>query len=204
VQASSSQDPVWQQWSQDDGHSWSAASLVPGLRDISPNLAVVSDGQGALFMVGIQATQAQSASLFYLRWDGQEWVDRQNLPLGYTADAASGASAILLPSHRLGVFYRVTTSSSPGTGPYIVGYTDRAVPAADLPVLPTLAPTPAPTATPSPSQESSLTPIPTLDSSGQQLTSDLPDGKWKPIIATLLVMLVIVCLAFWKLTARAR
>ena len=202
VQPLAGQAPVWRQVSQDGGQSWSPASPVPGLRDASPNLGLASDGQGAIFLVAVVSRPDQSAALFYIRWDGQAWVDQQYLPLGYTADSASGVAAILLPSHRLGVFYRVTTSANPGTGPYIIGYTERVVPGTDLAALPTQTPTLPLAATETQRPQPTHTAVPTLDNASQQTTATLPSTRWQPIAVILVAMLLILVLSFRQLTAR--
>jgi hypothetical protein len=153
-------------------------------------------------MVAVVSQPGQSAVLAYVRWDGQQWVDQQYLPLGYTADSASGVAAILLPEHRLGVFYRVTTSANPGIGPYIVGYTERIVPGTDLGALPMLTPTSPPAASATQNVQPTLTPLPTLDKGSQQIATTPPTIKWMPIAGILSVMLLILAVSVRQLTAR--
>ena len=57
-------------------HGWAIGSLL------------ATDGAGSLYLVGVEHTADDSAALFYLRWDGKLWTDRESLPLGFTADSA--------------------------------------------------------------------------------------------------------------------
>jgi len=194
---------VQHQWSVDDGRAWSAAAPVIGLRDTSHNLGLATDGSGALYLVGVEATDQQSAALFYLRWDGHTWVDRETVPLGFGVDAASGASAALLPTGYLGVLYRVTTSAALGAGTHLVGYTQRPVEAVTIAPLPTLTPVPlaSPTLTSTPS--ATPTPSPTLNLTTPVTPPVANGGLWR-IIVILVVMIVIAIIAFSRLTRRRR
>ncbi len=194
---------VQHQWSGDGGLTWSAAAPVSGLRNTSHNLGLATDGSGALYLVGVQATEQQSAALFYLRWDGHTWVDRETVPLGFGVDAASGATAALLPTGYLGVLYRVTTSAALGTGTHLVGYTQRPVEAVAIAPLPTLTPLPlvSPTLTDTPS--ATPAPSPTLNLTTPPATP-VANGGWIRIVAILGVMIVIVIIAFSRLTRRRR
>jgi hypothetical protein len=198
------QGMVWQQWSSDGGQSWSPPSQVPGLRNIAPSLGLASDAQGALYLVGIESVSQDSAALFYLRWDGQNWVDRQSLPLGHAADAASGATAVLLPSGHLGVFYRVMASLNPGTAETVIGYAERSLPVAALLPPATIAPTASPAPTLATVPAATPTPVPTLDPAAQPPVTPVTDSQWPRIIGIVGGMLLIVLVALSRLRADQR
>ena len=204
VEPGAIQGMVWQQWSSDGGLSWSPPSQVPGLRNIAPSLGLASDAQGALYLVGIESVSQDSAALFYLRWDGQQWVDRQSLPLGHAADAASGATAILLPSGHLGVFYSVLASLNPGTSETVIGYAERSLPVAALLPPATIAPTASAAPTLATAPAATLTPVPTLDPAAQPPITPVTYGQWPRIIGIVGGMLLIVLVALSRLRADQR
>lgn len=192
---------VQHQWSRDDGATWGAVSTVPGLRNTARNLGLATDGRGALYLVGIEPASQQSAALFYLRWDGARWVDRETVPLGFGVDAASAATALLLPSGHLGVLYRVAASAGLGPGVHLVGYTQRPIAAVDLAPLPTFTPPPAASATATTAPTIMPTPSPTLDLTIEVTPPAANGGLWR-ILVVLAVTLVIAGVAVVRLTRR--
>ncbi len=214
---------LWHQWSPDGGETWSAPARVPNLRNISPGVGLAADGNGVVYLVGIERTQQDSAALFYLRWDGQGWVDRESVPLGYDpADPSAlppsgvsgqaGATAILFASGPgeqaggehvggehvgsplLGVFYRVRAPIEGGGSHYVVGYTQRPIEGSVMAPVPTFTPRAVEAAAPTATAAPALTPIPTPDLAG----IPAPGSKgniWLQIGGVLVGMIVVVAVA---------
>src|SRR5262249_10019324 len=114
----SGQPQLWHQWSTDDGATWTKAAPILELSNAVPRADLVTDGAGHLYLIGVERALNDSAALFYLRWYQGQWLDRESLALGYVADAASGARALILPNGRLGVFYRVRAPTGTGSSHY--------------------------------------------------------------------------------------
>jgi hypothetical protein len=194
---------LYHQWSADAGETWSNAVRVPGLRAISPNVALASDGNGALYLVGIETTLQGSAALFYLQWDGQAWINQESMPLGFNTDAASGVRVLLLPPNRLAAFYRVTTSPNPGGGLHVMGYTERQVDAVKIVVAPTFTPVPTLAPTVTPTTAPSSTPEPTANLSVEPAPA-VSDDVWLRIGGILAGMAAVVVVAVIGLRASRR
>ncbi len=191
---------LWHQWSPDGGVTWSAGERVPGLlRNISPNVGLVADGTGVVYLAGIERTQQDSVALFYLRWDGQSWVDRESVRLGYDPADGSGATAILFASGqggqpRLGVFYRVRALIEGGGSHYVVGYTQRLIEGSVIAPAATFTPRAVKGVPPTTTVASTLTPIATADLSSVPATA-ADNLVWLQIGGALVGMLVVVVLA---------
>ena len=159
---------LWHQLSVDGGVNWSDSQRVlDTTTGLAPSVALVSGGNDEVFLTGIERTAASSPGLFYLRWDGGGWVDRERLVLGYAAGEDAGAVGVLLPSADLASFFRVTTGSNDGSH-YVVGYTQRPVTAGAVAVLPTFTPLPNDTPVPVPTAEATLRPSPTPNLNSDQ------------------------------------
>ncbi|MEP7355680.1 MAG: sialidase family protein [Anaerolineales bacterium] len=199
----SSEPQLWHQWSSDGGATWSQASPLLGVRNISPRADMISDGAGQLYLVGVARILQDSASLFFLSWTPQGWSEREDLPLGYTADSAAGAKAVLLPDGRLGVFYRLRAPTGTGQSHYVLGYTERPVEVNLAPPAPTVAPQPS--ATPVPAEVTAVpdTPMPTADLN-TGTTSPITQTDWVRIGSILAGMLVVVVVAIFGLRAARR
>jgi hypothetical protein len=156
-----------------DSENWSEPKLVPGVRDLAPQVGVAADGEGGLHLVGVERTVSDSTVLFYINWDGSRWDGRETIPLGYSVDNASGARAVILPQGKLGVAYRVYTLVKGGGRQYLDGYVERPIANQAYEAPPTFTPppeatlastgTPEPTTTPSPTPDLNATPTPPLD-----------------------------------------
>ena len=200
---------LWDQWSADGGQSWSPAAAVPATRRLEPNLGLAADSSGGLVLAGIEAGPRDAAALFYLRWDGVQWVASASLSLGYTADAGASAAALLLPGGRLAVLARVTSYAALASGLHVLAYTERRVPTGDAPAI-ALTPSPPPAATPTipanpttASQPPTQTPLPTLDPAGAS-PAPASDSVWLRIGLILAAMFLIVLVAFTRLLATRR
>jgi hypothetical protein len=101
--------------------------------------------------------------LFYLFWNQGLWTGRESLALGYVADTGAGAHGFILPTGRLGVFYRVRAPTGTGGSHYILGYAERPVEVSIATPQPTSTPQPTQTVLPSVTLPATLTAVPTLD-----------------------------------------
>jgi hypothetical protein len=199
----STEPQLWHQWSNDGGATWSQASPLLSVRSIAPRADMVTDGAGQLYLVGVERILQDSAALFFLHWTSQGWTDREDLPLGYTADNAAGAKAVLLPDGRLGTFYRLRAPTGTGKSHYVLGYTERPVQVTLATPAPTVAP--PPTESPAPTEAASATPTPVP-------TVSLDDGSANPVTQTdwlrigsiLAGMIVVVIVAVLGLRAARR
>ncbi len=194
---------LYHQFSPDGGQTWSTALHVGGLRTIAPSVGLVSDGAGAVYLVGIETTAQGSAALFLSVWDGITWQVSESIPLGYNTDAATGALALLLPPNRLTAFYRVTTSPNPGGGLHVLGFTERVV--ADVQVAPAPTFTPVPTVAPTITATTapSATPEPTVNFNTEPQAPAAND-LWLRIGGILAGMVVIFVVALIGLRAARR
>jgi hypothetical protein len=190
----SDQTQLWHQWSTDDGATWTKATPIIGQSDVAPQADLATDGAGALYLVGVEQTTDASAALFYLRWDGGLWTDRESLPLGYTADSASGARAIILSNSNLGVFYRVRAPTGDGGGHYVLGYSQRPVQVSLATPEPTLTPLPSETVAPSPTAPATITAVPTPDLNAATVKPLSQQDTFR-IVVVLAGMAVVVVLA---------
>jgi LysM repeat protein len=202
VQPDANQPVLWHQWSADGGQNWSGASVVGTPRRFEPRLGLASDAAGVLYLTGIEAGARDAASLFYLRWDGVQWIAAESLSLGYAADAGSSAAALLLPGGRLAVLARVTSFAALASGLHVLAYTERLVPVAEAtaatPMATVTATLPAgQTAAASP-VPATRTPIPTVDN-GATPPAPASDTVWLRIGLILAVMFLIVLVAFTRL-----
>jgi hypothetical protein len=185
---------LWHQWSSDGGVTWTKATPIIGQHDVAPAADLATDGAGSLYLVGVEHTADDSAALFYLRWDGNLWTDRESLPLGYTADSNSGARAIILSNGNLGVFYRVRAPTGDGGGHYVLGYSQRPVQVSVATPEPTFTPQASPTVAPSPTALATITAVPTPDFNSATV-KPLSRQDTLRIGAILIGMVVVVLLA---------
>jgi hypothetical protein len=178
-------------WSPDNGQTWSPSVPLAGVRRVSAtDFSLTTDGAGAVFLTGIERSTQNAAALFYLRWDGQTWVDREVVPLGYDPAPASGASAVLLPNGTLAVFYRVRAPYEGGGARYIIGYISRPV-GLGAPVLaPTFTPSPVVAQGPGLGAGATLTPLPTPDLTN--VTPPAVDSTVRTQIAVALAAIVLI------------
>ncbi|MEP7355914.1 MAG: exo-alpha-sialidase [Anaerolineales bacterium] len=207
VQPGSEQTVLWHQWSADGGQSWSAAAVIAAPPRLEPRLGLASDSSGILYLTGIEAGPRDSASLFYLRWDGAQWIASASLSLGYAADAGSSTAALLLPGGRLAVLARVTSFAALASGLHVLAYTERRVPVEPAPaVTATVSPSPTVPSGQTPAVTSApptLTPIPTVDP-GAAAPAPASDAIWLRVGLILAAMFLIVLLAFTRLRRSRR
>jgi hypothetical protein len=116
--------------------------LLGQRRIITPEIGLATDGRGTLYLVGIERSRQNAAALFFVRWDGISWVDRETVALGYDPAEGSGVTAAFLPSGRLGAFYRVRAPQGGGSAQYRVGYISRSVLVGAAQLAPTFTPRP--------------------------------------------------------------
>jgi len=192
----SQQVQLWHQWSSDGGATWSKSTPLIQLESIAPSTDLVTDGAGGLYLVGIQQTADNSAALFYTQWAGGVWTDHETLPLGYTADNASGVRAVILPGGRLSVFYRLRAPTGNGGGHYVLGYTERPIPVSQATPEPSLTPPPTPSAAPTATAAPTLTAVPTPDLNNTAASSRVSQKDLQRIEEILAGMLVIAVVAY--------
>ncbi len=199
VVTSSGKLEVWHQTSIDGGATWSEAErALDSTVGVTADIGLATDGNGTVFMTGIQHAAESSDTLFSGRWDGQVWTDYERVPLGYEASDGAGTVTIMLPQGLLGAFYRVQAFTAGGTPKYAVGYTQRPVTIGEMVVVPTFTPPPPSTATAAPTVEPTLAPSPTPDlSDAQAPTTD--SNFWIQLGGILAVMLVVSVLAVARL-----
>ncbi|MCC7359758.1 MAG: exo-alpha-sialidase [Anaerolineales bacterium] len=181
--------------------TWSEPIVVPGVREIGPQIGVVSDGQGGLHLVGVEGTASNSTVLFYLRWDGSAWGGRETIPLGYRMDQLSGARAIVRPQGLLGVVYRVYTVAGGGRRQYLAGYVERPVAPVAYQAAPTFTPPPEATARVTATPERTQTPAPTADLNVTPVPP-LEGGNGIRVAGVLLGMVAVVAVALIGLRSR--
>ena len=133
--------------------------------------------------------------MFFLPWNAGVWGNREILPLGFSADAASGARGIILPNGRLGVFYRVRAPTGNGGGHYVVGYAERPVQVSAATPMPTSTPLPTATVAPTGTPTATLTPAPTPDLN-KTAANPVSRQDLLRIGAILVGMVVVVIVAF--------
>jgi len=190
----SGQTQLWHQWSTDDGVTWTKGAPIIGQHNVAPRADLATDGAGSLYLVGVQQTADDSAALFYLHWDGNLWTDRESLPLGFTADNASGARAIILSNGNLGVFYRVRAPTGNGGGHYVLGYSQRPVQVSVATPVPTITAQPSATVAPSATAAATITAVPTPNLNVVNVKPLSRDDTLR-IGAILIGMLVVVIVA---------
>ena len=190
----SGQPQLWHQWSTDGGVAWTKATPILELSNIAPRAHLVTDGAGHLYLVGVERTLNDSAALFYLIWNQGQWSDHETLALGYVADAASGAHALILPGGRLGVFYRVRAPNGSGGSHYVLGYAERPVEVNIAPPQPTFTPQPTQPVLPSVTLPATLTAVPTPDLNNSSVNPVSRQDLYR-IGAILVGMLVVVIVA---------
>jgi hypothetical protein len=155
-------------WSIDGGASWSAPQRIPGLSSLSPDFGMVVDSNGVVHLAGIEQTREESISVFYIRWNGSNWVDHDNLRLGYSFTQGLGARVALTSTGQLGVFSRARIPTADSTTKFVVIYVGRQLVGSEPVAIPTF--TPAPDATTDPLQLTAIsTPI-------LEATPDLSNG----------------------------
>jgi hypothetical protein len=179
------------QWSPDGGQTWSRGAPLLGLRRISAaDFGLVAEGGGTVYIVGIERSRQNSASLFYLHWDGVSWVDRESVPLGYDPAPVSGATAVLLPGGTLGVFYRVRAPAEGGGARYVAGYVSRPVAAGQAAPAATFTPQPVASQFPGQGAGATQTPLSTPDIA--DVASPTVDDTVRTQIGVALAVIVLV------------
>ena len=189
------------QWSPDGGQTWSTRARVPDLGVVVAGTGLVADTNGSLYLVGMELTRETSAAIFYLRWDGQTWTNRDSLRLGYDFREGMNVTAAILPSGQLGVFYRVWAPVAGSGAHYVAGYVGRSVNTnTDFVPVPTFTPRPPPTHLPAATAEPTLTPSSPIDLTTQN--TDSGNTVWIEISGIVLVMIVISAIAIFRLSGR--
>jgi hypothetical protein len=151
----------WQRSSSDGGESWGAATQVRGTRGLIGQIAVLTDWNGTLHLLGagLSASAAQP-TLAQATWrDAQgRWETEGSWLLGRVTLGEEGVFAAFAPRQgRLGALVRVGFPGGEAIAPGWL-YTERAIaPVTALPApvaarepTPTPGPTPVPTPTPRP------------------------------------------------------
>ncbi len=193
---------LYQQWTLDSGVTWSDPTRVMNLLNISERVGLVADGQGTIYLVGLEHTPQDSVALISLRWDGATWwTAPEHLLLGFDWTEGGGVTAALEPGGKLVAFYRISIPNQDGILQPVLGFVQRTVEMRAVVPLPTLTPQTGPTATVLPTALALPTPIPT-----PKIPAVTPGGLSQNdlirIGAIVIGMLVIVYLAFKGLTDR--
>jgi hypothetical protein len=189
-------------WSPDGGVSWSEPVRIPDLRQVAPRAAVATDGADNLYLLGLEQSLQGTGSLFYLRWDGQNWTEKENVPLGYNLDANTGVNATIVSTGKLAVVYRVRALFS--TDPaYAFGYTERPIEVQTAEVVPTQTPVPQATATNTPVPTATTTPSPTPDLT-KETVAPLNRDSLVQIGGILAGMVLVAVIAIFGLRANRR
>jgi len=190
------------QWSADGGQTWSRPAPVPGVGIVAPEVGLTADASGSVYLAGIELTKEGSAGIFYLRWNGETWTDRDSIRLGYDFTDSSAVRLALLRSGQLGVFYRVRVPTG-NSALYQIGYLGRQLegnavlaPAATFTPRPSLTPRPPATVQPT------LTPIVISGSDGQSDMASNPNTVLIEIGVIVSVMVVISVIAIIRLSGR--
>jgi hypothetical protein len=195
---------LYQQWTLDGGLNWSEATRVMNLRNISERVGLVADGQGTVYLVGLEHTPQDSVALVSLRWDGSTWwTAPEHLLLGFDWSDNVGVTAILVPGGKLVAFYRINVPDQDGILQPALGFVQRPVDVRPLAPLPTFTPQSVVTATPLPTLFASPTPIPTPKVTTSP-TRSFSNSDLIRITAILVGMLVIVYLALRGLSERSK
>jgi hypothetical protein len=189
-------------WSVDGGENWSVATRVANISVVAPDFGLAADSTGSIYLVGIERSRESSAALFYLRWNGQTWTDRDSIRLGVDFHDGDGARAALLPSGQFGVFYRMLLPLQSGSK-FVVGYVGRQLSSSvDFTPAPTFTPRPIATSLPAATSVATLTPVPTPDWS-QISTNTSPNNTLLIQIGVVVAVMVIVsALAIIRLWSR--
>lgn len=155
---------LWHVWSPDGGDNWSPPVRIPGIGSVSPNISLVADAAGSIHLVGIEATREGTAGIFYARWNGNEWTDRDSVRLAHSFVEGLGVRAALSSTGKLGVFYRIQVPTASGGVHYAIAYIGRQL-LADEGIAPaaTFTPRPLPTQLPAATAEPTITPLPVVD-----------------------------------------
>ncbi len=190
---------VWHQWSPDGGQNWATPAQVVGVEDFAPDVGLVADDGGSVYLVGAQNTLQSAAALFYIRWNGDAWAGLEKVPLAYDFDSSLGATAIITGTGNLGVFYRARAVTESGYR-HVIGYVERALDSPVAKPLPTFTPQALPATdvpiTPLPT----FTPVPTPEVGAAKAQSRGPYA-WLQVTAIAVAMLTVVALAIRRLMA---
>jgi hypothetical protein len=189
------------QWSPDGGQSWSVKTRIPDVGVVEPQTGLVADSAGSVYLVGMELTRESSAGIFYLRWDGTTWTDRDNLRLGYDFRAGTSVTAAVTPAGLLGIFFRVWAPNANGDSRFVVGYVGRQLTSNSTFVpAPTFTPRPLPTGLPAATAEPTLTPIPLGDLNGNG--GGTSTTVWIQIAVVVIGMVIVSVIAIVQLSGR--
>lgn len=191
------------EWSPDSGQTWSPPNRIPGLGVVAPEVGLAADSTGSVYLTGVELTREASAGIFFLRWNGQVWTDREGVRLGYDFNDAMGARMAILPSGQLGVFYRARVPDGTGGTKYVVGYVGRRLAGQpEFTPAPTFTPRPSATALPTPTPAPTLTPISLPSAGSSPVGSAGVDEVLVQIGIVVAVMVLISAVAIIRLWGR--
>lgn len=100
---------IWHQYSLDGGGRWSQPQRIGGLRQPARRVSLVADGRGSVYLVALERQSEGAAAVTLLRWDGQNWVERNQVSLNADYLETGGVDAMVLPNGRLTVVYVAST-----------------------------------------------------------------------------------------------
>ena len=183
----------WHQWSTDGGQSWTAPRPLSGMERISGNLAVESDGSGALHLVALATTQSSQPVLRHMIWNGERWRASDAQALGGFGQTTFSVALALQPQEgRLHIgFVGSQDPDGEGSGLWV---SSRSLPPVEVIPFPTLTPQPTPTVAAAPTATPTLSPdLPTAPELASGGLTDLPAPLiLGAILAAILVAAVIL------------
>ena len=139
---------VWGSFSSDSGQQWSDPAQVGGL-EVDGGISLVTDSTGHLYMTGVGRTASGEGALAFVRWNGAEWEDRDNVPLGQLGSPGNTAVAAVQPQvNRLAVALQIWSQQADGNHGFELVATGKTVEVAAVQPAATYTPVPAGEATP--------------------------------------------------------
>jgi hypothetical protein len=144
---------VWSQFSQDGGERWSAPERVPDLDNVDGPVAVVSSGDGQMYLTALGQGGGGQVAVMFSQWQGNKWGKVEVSNYGQPAEPGNTLALALRPdTGSLNAILRSFEPRPNGAGSFEVAAVSRDVTPAQL--------TPLPTFTPQPTVESPPTPTP--------------------------------------------
>jgi hypothetical protein len=152
---------VWSQFSQDGGERWSAPERVPELDNVDGPVAVVSAGDGQMYLTALGQGGSGQVALMFSQWQGNRWGKVEVSSYGQPADPGNTLALALRPdTGSLNAVLRSFELRPNGAGSFEVAAVSRDVAPAQLTPLPTFTPQPTvaplPTPTPQPTPTAQL------------------------------------------------